>query len=70
MKTLLLTQLIKIIMTLLTPELIQKFADTVLDFIEDYVEGTKSSVDDDLVLPLCALIRTTFNISDNDKGNV
>lgn len=69
MKTLLLNQLIKTIMTILSPELLKKFADTVLDFVEDYVEGTKSSIDDALVLPLCDLIRTTFNIPDDDEGD-
>lgn len=70
MKTLLLTQLIKTIMLILTPDLIQKLADTILDFVEDYVEGTKSSVDDALILPLCNLIRTAFSIPDDDKGDV
>ena len=64
MKQILLTQLIKILMTMLTPELMKKFADTVLDFVEDYVIGTKSKVDDKLVLPLIAMIRTSFNIPD------
>lgn len=64
MKQILLTQLIKVLMTMLTPELMRKFADMVLDFIEDYVKGTKSTVDDTLVLPLCDLIRKTFDIKD------
>lgn len=64
MKQIILTQLIKVIMSMLTPELMKKFADTVLDFVEEYVEGTKSEVDDKLILPLCSLIRTTFDIKD------
>ena len=64
MKQILLTQLIKAIMTMLTPDLMKKFADTVLDFVEEYVKGTKSKVDDNIVLPLCSVIRATFDIKD------
>lgn len=66
MKVMLITQLVKLIMSLLTPDLLKKFADLVLDFVEDHVEGTKSEVDDRLVLPLCGLIRSTFDLPDND----
>lgn len=40
--------------------------DFILDFIEDRVLGSASTVDDALVLPICDLLRTTFNIPDND----
>ena len=66
MQQILITQLIKVIMSVLTPELMRRFADMVLDFVENYVEGTKSTVDDRIVLPLCNLIRTTFDIEDNE----
>ena len=66
MQQILITQLIKVIMSMLTPELMRRFADMVLDFVENYVEGTKSTVDDRIVLPICNLIRTTFNIEDNE----
>ena len=58
--------LIQALLAVLTPELLKKFADQVLDFAETYVLGTASTVDDALVLPLCNLIRTAFNIPDND----
>ena len=64
MQQILLTQLIKSIMLMLTPDLLKKFADTVLDFVEAYVKGTKSTVDDNIILPLCSLIRKTFDIKD------
>ena len=66
MQQILITQLIKVIMSMLTPELMRRFADMVLDFVENYVEGTKSTVDDRIVLPICNLIRTTFDIEDNE----
>ena len=66
MKALLLTNLVRLLMGLLTPDLLVKFADQVLDFAENHVLGTESKVDDKLVLPVCQLIRETFNIPDND----
>lgn len=66
MKQLLLTQLIKVFLSLLNEDLLKKFADMILDFIESTILGTKSEVDDALLLPLISMIRTTFNIKDND----
>ncbi len=66
MKAMILRHLVGVIMGMLTPELLKSFADMVLDFVENYVEGTKSKVDDRLVLPLCASIRAAFDIPDND----
>ena len=36
------------------------------DFIEDQVEGSASTVDDAIVLPICETIRAAFNIPDDD----
>lgn len=47
-------------------DVLKKFADFLLDFIEDRVLGSASQVDDKLVLPVCELVRRTFNIPDND----
>lgn len=66
MKELLLGQLIKTLVTILTPELMKTFADMVLDFVEEYVKGTKSKLDDRIVLPLCDVIRRAYDIPDND----
>jgi len=62
MREKLLITLVNTFMSLLTPELIKKFAETVLDFIEDQVKGSKSTVDDALVLPICDIIRKAFNV--------
>ena len=56
--------LINTVISLLNPSLMRKFADKLLDFIEEFVEGTKSTVDDEIVLPLVAAIRKTFGIDD------
>lgn len=60
-------KVIEILLKLLTPDLLKKFADIILDFAEDFVLGTKSEIDDKMVLPLCALIRETFGIEDKDE---
>ena len=67
MKGKLLIVLVQLIMKMLTPDLLKVFADRVLDFAEDYVLGSKSKIDDALVLPVCGMIRTTFDIPDNDE---
>jgi len=64
MKNKLFGMLINILLSVLTPELMKDFADMALDFVEERVLGTKSKVDDALVLPVCAMIRKTFDIPD------
>ena len=66
MKAQILTALIGVLFKILTPELLTKFVDTMLDWIEDYVIGSASTVDDRLVLPICALVRKTFDVPDDD----
>lgn len=68
MKSQLIPMLVSILMRVLDEALLKRFADMTLDFVEDAVLGSKSKIDDALVLPVCALIRTTFNIPDNDTG--
>jgi len=63
----LLSLLIQAFLAMLTPELLKKFADMVLDFAEEYVLGTASTVDDAIILPICDLIRKTFGIPDDDE---
>lgn len=66
MKAKLISTLIGLLMQMLTPELLKSFVDMVLDFVEDKVAGTKSPVDDMLVLPICKMIRVSFDIPDSD----
>lgn len=66
MKAKLISVLVSLILQLFTPELLKKFADMLLDFVEDSVLGTKSTVDDKLILPLCNNIRSAFDIPDED----
>ena len=66
MKGKILILLINALLKMLSPELITKFIDMVLDFFEKFVLGTKSKIDDAIVLPICDLLRDTLNIPDND----
>ena len=66
MKASIFAAVLDILFKILTPELLKNFVDYVLDWIESYVLGSASTVDDKLVIPLCNLIRTTFGIPDND----
>lgn len=70
MKAQLLQLLITTLMTFFSEDLMKKFADTLLDFVEDKVAGSKSTLDDRLVLPLCARVRQAFNIPDDDANPV
>lgn len=60
-------QALTALLGLLTPELVKKLADMVLDFCEKFVLGTKSEIDDALVIPICDKIRSIFDIPDNDE---
>lgn len=66
MKNQLIALLVQLLVNTLNPELLKKFADMALDFVENFVLGTKSSIDDALVLPICKQIRTAFDVPDND----
>ena len=66
MKTKILMMLINLILSSLKPEHIKSFADMILDFVEDRVLGSASTVDDKLILPVIAQIRAAFNIPDDD----
>jgi len=61
-----LLKLFSILFGLLTPEMLKDLMDHVLDFIEDKVASTDADWDDKIFLPICNLIRVSFNIPDND----
>lgn len=63
----LITMLINLVLQMLTPDLLKKFADMVLDFIEDSVADSSNKWDDVTILPMCNVIRATFDIPDNDE---
>jgi len=69
MQAFLISQLLQVLMKELSkhaPDLLRKFMDAILDWLEEHVLGTASEADDAIVLPICNMIRDTFNIPDND----
>lgn len=67
MKARILASLISLIMKALTPEMLKSFADMILDWVEDAVENSENKIDDATILPLCTMIRSAFDIPDNDE---
>ncbi len=58
--------LMQILLRLIDEDTLKKAVDALLDVIEDKVNESKTQIDNITVLPLCKLIRNTFNIPDND----
>ena len=56
MKAKLIQLLISTLISMLTPDLLKKFVDMILDWVEDMVLGSSSTVDDKIVLPICKMI--------------
>ncbi len=53
------------LLKMLTPDLMKGLADKVLDAIEDAIEKSENKLDD-AFLPVIAVIRSAFNVPDND----
>lgn len=66
MKAELMSMLMGMVMKVFTPELLKRFVDMFLDFCEDHVLGSKSKVDDLLILPIIKSIRLAYDIPDDD----
>lgn len=66
MKSALIAKLIEIIIGMFSPDLLKWFVDKLLDLIEEAVIKSEGKLDDKIVLPLCSMIRETFDIPDND----
>ena len=49
-----------------SPEMLKGFIDAGLDVVENTVQNSVSTYDDLIVLPIVSLIRTSFDIPDND----
>jgi len=61
-----LTYLLPGLLKVLSPEVLRNAVDAMLDVVEDAVAESSNVLDDTVVLPLCKLIRSTFNVPDND----
>jgi len=58
--------LMRALMTVLKPEYLKRMADFLIDLAEEAVNKSENKVDDMIVLPLCELVRKTFDIPDED----
>lgn len=54
------------LMGLFDSEMMKKFADWVIDFIEDAIEKSETQLDDRFALPAIRAFRVAFDIPDND----
>jgi len=65
-----LTTLVSMIISRLSPEAIKKWADAGLDMLEDYIESTESQYDDRFALPVITALRVAFAIDDDEENFV
>ena len=65
-KVMIFAKLIEILLGMFSPDIFRKFADMVLDFVENKIEESGPEWDNAIILPLCNMIRETFDIPDND----
>jgi len=66
MRAKIIAKLFEILLGLFPPELLKGFVDSLIDLIEDAVAKSENKLDDQIVLPLCDMIRSAFDIPDND----
>ncbi|MEA1877029.1 MAG: hypothetical protein U9N86_09190 [Bacteroidota bacterium] len=64
MQRMALVSLVKAITAAADPVILKQFLDSILTFVEDYVKGTKSQIDDSLILPICDAARIAFGLVD------
>lgn len=67
MKKALITNLVSILLGMLSPTALTNMVDALLDMIEDAVKDSETDIDDAIVNPLIETIRKTFEIPDNDE---
>lgn len=61
-----LINMLPLLFSMITPDLLKKAVDALIDVVEDAVKNSSNKIDDMVVLPMCRLIRNTFDIPDND----
>lgn len=66
MKNKILMWLVELLLAQLSPDIIKKGLDSLLDIVEDAVEDSSTTIDDRVVLPICKMIREALDIPDND----
>ena len=64
MKALILKQLVSLIIGLASPELLELLSKAMVKFVVKFVKGTKTDIDDALVLPICEILIKKYGWSD------
>lgn len=68
LQTILIQQLVSALVVLMSPEVMKRGLDALLDAIEEAVGKTDNTVDDIVVLGICQQLRRAFDVPDNDEG--
>lgn len=68
MKKLLITNLVQMLLNMLSPTALKGMVDSLLDMAEDAIKDSPTDLDDSIVQPLIDLIRATFEIPDDDAA--
>ena len=66
MQTILIQQLVNVLIMSLSPEVLKRGLDGLLDLAEMSVVKSENRLDDAVVLGLCQQIRRAFDVPDND----
>ncbi len=66
LQTILIQQLVSALVVMMSPEVMKRGLDALLDAIEEAVGKTENRVDDIVVLGICQQIRRAFDVPDND----
>ena len=66
--TTILTKFISVLLSSISGDQLKRFADYLLDKIEEYVEETETGLDNMALLPMCTLVRSVFSIDEYEDG--
>lgn len=67
MRYAILSRLLHELLKALTPEVMIRAADALLDVAEQAIEDSETKVDDRVLMPLINMIRIAFNIPDDNE---
>ena len=62
----LVTQIINILLTLVSKDQYKEIVDKLIDSVEDAVAKSPNTIDDAIILPLCDKVRDVLDVPDND----
>ena len=66
MQTMIVQQLVNALLLFLSPEVMKKGLDSLLDVVEESVIKSETKIDDMVLLSICSQARRAFDVADND----